>query len=53
MASAVAIAAHLGIAAALIYGALAADLQVHLGTVQPLLLAFGVINAVVALLVNP
>jgi small-conductance mechanosensitive channel/CRP-like cAMP-binding protein len=52
MASAVAIAAYLAIASGLASGALAANLQAQLSTLQPLFLAFGVINAGVALLVN-
>ena len=53
LASAVAFAAYGLLAAAQSRGALSDGLRQQIATVQPLLLVFGVINAVVALIINP
>lgn len=53
LASAAVFAAYAGVAILLRYGALDAELQSQLGTFQPLLLLFGLINLLVALVINP
>ncbi len=53
VASAAVVAVSLGITAALAYGALSEGLRGQLELLQPLLITFGVINAFVALVVNP
>jgi small-conductance mechanosensitive channel/CRP-like cAMP-binding protein len=53
IASSFAFAAYALIGAAISYLALSAELRAQISVVQPLLLAFGVINAAVALAINP
>lgn len=52
-ASAAAAGAYVLLAAAIAYGALSPDMQAQLRVLQPLLLAFCIINALVALIINP
>ena len=51
--SAAVFAAYAGVAAMLRFGTIDAELRTQLGTVQPLLLIFGLINLAVPLLINP
>jgi hypothetical protein len=53
MASAVVFAAYALLAAAIERGVLSADMQQQVGVVPPLLAVFGIINALVAVFVNP
>ena len=53
MASAVVFAAYALVSAAVERGVLSAGMQEQIRTIQPLLITFGVINALVALVINP
>jgi small-conductance mechanosensitive channel/CRP-like cAMP-binding protein len=53
LASAVVFAVYALLAAALARGVLSAGMREQLATIQPLLVAFGIINALVALIINP